>query len=136
MNVASRMESSGVPGRIQVTPTVVDACSPAEFSFEKRGSVSVKGIGEMETWFLTERKISDKELRGLRDDLRKPNVDFQSIRSDLFQSDILEILQTPDQLPMETKAGERREHQLPPPPITNRWLDHQSSTSYLPESFL
>lgn len=56
VNIASRMESTGVPGKIQVTQALIDVVPKEEFIFEKRGSVSVKGIGEMDTFFLTERK--------------------------------------------------------------------------------
>ena len=61
VNVASRMESTGVPGRIQVTQAVVDIVSNKEFEFSKRGTVQVKGIGEMETYFLDERKEDEKK---------------------------------------------------------------------------
>ncbi len=51
VNMASRMESQGVPGKIQITQETykllkdVCICLP-------RGRVSVKGKGEMATWFL------------------------------------------------------------------------------------
>ena len=51
VNLASRMESTGVPGRIQVGPATY-ALLKDEFVFEARGSVTVKGKGEIETWFL------------------------------------------------------------------------------------
>jgi len=51
VNVASRMESHGVPGRIQVTSTTYNLIKD-QFYCEPRGSIEVKGKGEMETWFL------------------------------------------------------------------------------------
>jgi adenylate cyclase len=51
VNLASRMESTGVPGRIQVGPATY-AVLKDEFAFEARGSVTIKGKGEVETWFL------------------------------------------------------------------------------------
>jgi class 3 adenylate cyclase len=51
VNRASRMESNGVPGRIQVTDRVKNALSD-RFEFELRGSLKFKGCGEMTTWFL------------------------------------------------------------------------------------
>ena len=51
VNVASRMESSGVVGRIQVTPSVVEATAQV-FDFEPRGKVSIKGKGDMEVFLL------------------------------------------------------------------------------------
>jgi len=54
VNIASRMESQGAPGRIQVTKNTY-ALLKDEFTFEARGRIDVKGIGEMETWFLIGR---------------------------------------------------------------------------------
>jgi class 3 adenylate cyclase len=51
VNVASRMESTGVPGAIQVTESVYDALK-AEYEFEPRGPVEVKGKGEMAVYLL------------------------------------------------------------------------------------
>ena len=51
VNVASRMESSGLPGKIQVTEATYERLKE-KFEFEKRGQVSVKGRGEMTTYWL------------------------------------------------------------------------------------
>ena len=51
VNVASRMESSGSPGRIQVTETVRDHLGE-EFGLESRGAIDVKGKGRLRTWFV------------------------------------------------------------------------------------
>jgi len=51
VNTASRMESHGVPGRIQVSPSTYDLVKD-DFVCEPRGVVDVKGKGPMETWFL------------------------------------------------------------------------------------
>jgi class 3 adenylate cyclase len=49
------MESHGVPGRIQVTAATYERLRHA-YRFETRGPVSVKGKGEMTTYFLLGRK--------------------------------------------------------------------------------
>eukprot|EP00741_Cyanophora_paradoxa_P023037 tig00021534_g22247.t1 len=54
VNVASRMESSGVPGRTQVTHEMYTHLRDG-FVFEDRGKVYVKGKGEMRTYFLVGR---------------------------------------------------------------------------------
>ena len=54
VNTASRMESHGVPRRIQVTDSTRQRLSDP-FMFEKRGVIYVKGAGEMHTWFLNGR---------------------------------------------------------------------------------
>ncbi|BBX14847.1 MAG: adenylate/guanylate cyclase domain-containing protein [Mycolicibacter algericus] len=51
VNLASRMESTGVPNRIQVPQDVYERLT-SEFVFEERGDVDVKGKGVMHTWFL------------------------------------------------------------------------------------
>jgi class 3 adenylate cyclase len=55
VNTASRMESHGIGGQIQVTEAVVSGLAD-RFEFEERGSVSVKGKGEMVTHWLVGRK--------------------------------------------------------------------------------
>ena len=51
VNTASRMESQGTPGQIQVTRATYELLRD-EFVFEPRGTVDVKGKGDMETWYL------------------------------------------------------------------------------------
>jgi class 3 adenylate cyclase len=51
VNVASRMESQGIAGGIQVTEAVYEQLH-LEYAFERRGLVSIKGKGEMMTYLL------------------------------------------------------------------------------------
>ena len=51
VNLASRMESLGVPGRIQVTHAVIERLGRT-FRFESRGLIDVKGKGPTPTWLL------------------------------------------------------------------------------------
>ncbi|XP_037343935.2 adenylate cyclase type 5 isoform X2 [Pungitius pungitius] len=53
VNVASRMDSTGVPERIQVTADMYQVLSSYNYTLEYRGLVTVKGKGEMMTYFLT-----------------------------------------------------------------------------------
>jgi adenylate cyclase len=52
VNVASRMESHGVPGRIQVSEPFHDLTRDA-FTFEARGATELRGVGVARTFFLT-----------------------------------------------------------------------------------
>ncbi|XP_051871925.1 adenylate cyclase type 1-like isoform X1 [Pristis pectinata] len=52
VNVASRMDSTGVQGKIQVTEDVHRILNKCNYEFVCRGKVSVKGKGEMLTYFL------------------------------------------------------------------------------------
>lgn len=55
VNVASRMESTDVEGRIQVPHNVYERLQHA-YEFEERGEIDVKGKGVMRTWYLTGRR--------------------------------------------------------------------------------
>ncbi|MET0453305.1 MAG: adenylate/guanylate cyclase domain-containing protein [Mycobacterium sp.] len=55
VNVAARMESTDVEGRIQVPNDVYERLRDS-FSFEERGDLDVKGKGVMHTWYLTGRR--------------------------------------------------------------------------------
>ncbi|MBV8192580.1 MAG: HAMP domain-containing protein [Alphaproteobacteria bacterium] len=51
VNLASRMESGGIPDTIQVTRPVYEKLKD-EFAFEPRGVIEVKGKGQVEAWLL------------------------------------------------------------------------------------
>jgi adenylate cyclase len=51
VNMASRMESHGLPGKIQITRATWELVRD-EFICEPRGTVDVKGKGRVETWYL------------------------------------------------------------------------------------
>ena len=54
VNVASRMESSGMPGKIQISEQT-QAELDSRFDLAERGMVDCKGLGQMKTFFLTGR---------------------------------------------------------------------------------
>jgi class 3 adenylate cyclase len=55
VNTASRMESHGVPFKIQCSEATYRLLNE-EFDFEERGETAIKGIGTMRTYFLTGKK--------------------------------------------------------------------------------
>jgi class 3 adenylate cyclase len=55
VNTASRMESHSLPGRIQVSAATYERLRHA-YRFEARGTVNVKGKGDMPTYFLLGHK--------------------------------------------------------------------------------
>jgi class 3 adenylate cyclase len=57
VNTASRMESSGAPGRIQVTEEIYRRLCD-RYMFEPRGQIEVKGKGLMTTYFLVGRQAA------------------------------------------------------------------------------
>jgi adenylate cyclase len=58
VNVASRMESTDIEGRIQVPQDLYERLRD-DFLFEERGDVDVKGKGVMHTWYLVGRRAVD-----------------------------------------------------------------------------
>ena len=55
VNTASRMESHGIPGAIQVSSASYEYLRD-KYMFEQRGNIQVKGKGEMTTYLLVGRK--------------------------------------------------------------------------------
>ncbi|MEX1170566.1 MAG: adenylate/guanylate cyclase domain-containing protein [Chloroflexota bacterium] len=58
VNTASRMESSGLPGRIQVTAATY-ARLRTRYRFEERGEIDVKGKGRMAAYLLVGRRTDE-----------------------------------------------------------------------------
>ncbi|MBE9130022.1 MULTISPECIES: adenylate/guanylate cyclase domain-containing protein [unclassified Coleofasciculus] len=59
VNTASRMESHGIAGRIQVSESTYERLRD-QYALEERGIIEVKGKGEMRTYFLIGRKFPDR----------------------------------------------------------------------------
>ena len=59
VNTASRMESHGVPGEIQVTQDFLDQLPTGSYQTEARGEIPVKGKGSLQT-FLLRRSAGDQ----------------------------------------------------------------------------
>ncbi len=57
INVASRMESQGLPGYIQVTTAIYEPLKD-RYVFEERGAIEVKGKGETIAYWLKAKKAS------------------------------------------------------------------------------
>ena len=72
VNVASRMESHGLPGQIQVTKEVVDSAG-SDFSFELRGTLNVKGKGVMDVFLLKSAKELKNRTRSVYNDYLGPH---------------------------------------------------------------
>jgi adenylate cyclase len=59
VNTASRMESHGTPGEIQITRATYELLKD-EFVCKRRGTILVKGKGQMETWYLVRSSPDDR----------------------------------------------------------------------------
>ena len=60
VNTASRMESHGTPGKIQMTESTYELIKD-EFICEERGTAMIKGKGEMRLWYLLRERDSPSE---------------------------------------------------------------------------
>jgi class 3 adenylate cyclase len=60
VNTAARMESSGIPGCIQVTEATCRLLG-GKYPFQRRDGIEVKGKGPMTTWVLDPRLIQETE---------------------------------------------------------------------------
>jgi adenylate cyclase len=74
VNTASRMESHGTSGRIQITRATKELLED-EFVCEPRGTIPVKGKGEVETWYLVGHRAGPAaEPRVRPEEVRPPEV--------------------------------------------------------------
>lgn len=64
VNTASRMESTGEIGQVQVSPVTYHLLAD-QFDFTERGEIAVKGKGAIRTWFLTGRKDGANRSKSL-----------------------------------------------------------------------
>ena len=57
VNIASRMESHGIPGNIQISQTTYEQVkNKHQYKLESRGLVEIKGKGEMQTYLVMGNK--------------------------------------------------------------------------------
>jgi len=58
VNVASRLESHGMPGKIQISERTAKLLG-GKYELEERGEIEIKGRGNLFTYFLKNRKSSE-----------------------------------------------------------------------------
>jgi adenylate cyclase len=71
VNTASRMESHGTSGRIQITRATKELLG-GEFVCEPRGTILVKGKGEVEAWYLVGRRVDPAAEPGAHPESVRP----------------------------------------------------------------
>jgi adenylate cyclase len=62
VNTASRMESHGISGRIQITQATKELLED-DFVCEPRGTIPIKGKGEIEVWYLVGRRAIEPQIK-------------------------------------------------------------------------
>jgi adenylate cyclase len=77
VNTASRMESQSTPGEIQITRATYELLKE-EFVCRRRGTIEVKGKGQMETWYLVGPRSDDGRTdRSVDSEAREPSIGGQ-----------------------------------------------------------
>ena len=71
VNTAARMESHGIPGRIQITEATYELLKEA-FICEPRGTIEVKGKGAMPTWWLVAERTGGEPALATAASAREP----------------------------------------------------------------
>ncbi|XP_055390218.1 Ca(2+)/calmodulin-responsive adenylate cyclase isoform X2 [Condylostylus longicornis] len=90
VNVASRMDSTGIAGYTQVTQEVVDSLQGSHFEFRCRGQIKVKGKGDMITYFLIEQQNN-----ALNGEVRNAMLGNRSQQPQNLQNNYLQQQQQP-----------------------------------------
>jgi hypothetical protein len=67
VNVSSRMESSGTPGRVHISAQTAELLGD-DFALESRGLVQAKGLGEVATFYVNGHKNSVPRLSSTQQD--------------------------------------------------------------------
>ncbi|KAL1138220.1 hypothetical protein AAG570_009911 [Ranatra chinensis] len=141
VNVASRMDSTGLPNHTQVTEDVYQVLKNQPYEFQCRGKVKVKGKGEMTTYFLTDRKqpgtMRVEELSSMRagtvgnmyGGVATPLAFLHQIPD---RSKLLRVSQQHQPLPPQQPPPSvaPRNHHQPPPPVPAR--NHDNTSRYTP----
>ncbi|XP_040561967.1 guanylate cyclase soluble subunit beta-2 isoform X2 [Gallus gallus] len=89
VNIASRMESHGVPSKIHLSSSAYQCLKYKNFEMTERGEIEVKGKGKMHTYFLVRNKTAcENEIMG------RPIKDLDSGRESAqsFQEDRAETM--------------------------------------------
>ncbi|XP_019388603.1 PREDICTED: guanylate cyclase soluble subunit beta-2-like [Crocodylus porosus] len=103
VNIASRMESHGVPSKIHLSTSAYRCLKDKNFEIMERGEIEVKGKGKMHTYYLIKnRTATENEILGrpIRDSDSGP----ESIPS--FQESRTEVIENACQQAMQPNSGE------------------------------
>ncbi|XP_064522593.1 guanylate cyclase soluble subunit beta-2-like isoform X1 [Pseudopipra pipra] len=99
VNIASRMESHGVPSKIHLSSSAYQCLKYKNFEITERGEIEVKGKGKMHTYFLirnktaTENEIMGRPMKDL-DSGHESVQSFQEGRTETIPSSHQPVTQT------------------------------------------
>ena len=101
VNIASRMESSSEPGKVQVSEAAMRKVA-TEHMIEPRGEVEVKGMGKMQTYWLKDRRPPERQRK---DSLDVARLAMTAERVGTIDDKLMGLLQ-PWLWPEDKKAAE------------------------------
>ncbi|CAH0748317.1 unnamed protein product [Diatraea saccharalis] len=132
VNVASRMDSTGLPNHTQVTEEVYQVLKDMPYQFVCRGKVKVKGKGEMTTYFLTDRAPSNGTgLTSSNGQPQNPPTAYGGVATPLamLQNSARRAAAQPSRLPpvRETSVAAENEPLLPSNGHQNNGNNHKGS---------
>ncbi|CAK1545295.1 unnamed protein product [Leptosia nina] len=117
VNVASRMDSTGLPNHTQVTEEVFQVLKDMPYQFVCRGKVKVKGKGEMTTYFLTDRAPVNTNNHHVANQPQNPPTAYGGVATPLamFQNSARRAIVPTSRLPplRETSVAGENEPLLP-----------------------
>uniref|UniRef100_A0A8C5EZ86 guanylate cyclase n=1 Tax=Gopherus evgoodei TaxID=1825980 RepID=A0A8C5EZ86_9SAUR len=91
VNIASRMESHGVPSKIHLSPTAYYCLKDKSFEMTERGEIEVKGKGKMHTYFLIRnRTATENEIMG--NPIKESDSEHESVQS--FHESRIKMIQS------------------------------------------
>ncbi|XP_074860705.1 guanylate cyclase soluble subunit beta-2-like [Carettochelys insculpta] len=115
VNIASRMESHGVPSKIHLSPTAYHCLKDKSFEMTARGEIEVKGKGKMHTYFLIRNKTAtENEIMG------NPTNESEAVSTSVqsFHESGIKMMQSSCQQAMQPNSD-----QDPPPTIAMKYTD-------------
>uniref|UniRef100_A0A8C8RG50 guanylate cyclase n=1 Tax=Pelusios castaneus TaxID=367368 RepID=A0A8C8RG50_9SAUR len=91
VNIASRMESHGVPNKVHLSHTTYHCLKDKSFEMTERGEIEVKGKGKMHTYFLIRnRTATENEIMG--NPIKESDSGLESVQS--FHDARIKTIQT------------------------------------------
>ncbi|XP_034638568.1 guanylate cyclase soluble subunit beta-2-like isoform X2 [Trachemys scripta elegans] len=120
VNIASRMESHGVPSKIHLSPTAHYCLKDKKFEMTERGEIEVKGKGKMHTYFLIRnRTATENEIMG--NPIKESDSDHESVQS--FHESRIKMIQSSCQQAMQPSSDQDQ-----PPTIAMKYIDGPTET--------
>ncbi|EMP37274.1 Guanylate cyclase soluble subunit beta-2 [Chelonia mydas] len=120
VNIASRMESHGIPSKIHLSPTTYYCLKDKNFEMTERGEIEVKGKGKMYTYFLIRnRTATENEIMG--NPIKESDSDHGSVQS--FHESRIKMIQSSCQQAMQLSSD-----QYQPPTIAMKYIDGLTET--------